>query len=301
MKLGLSLLLISFPYLINAQTDTTYQKAKSTTIYRISFAGTYSAQQNWYNDENNYKSIALLFNNDITHKVYSDKIKQNYSFRCNLGYLKILDSIWIKNNDYWRMSAVVIENQNKWLTHTYTITARSQFLNTYRYIYQSEIDETSKVKTATFFNPATITIAYGMSYSFWEDNFINFNFAAVNFNTKPRFGGFQKSNDHELAKTKNMYMYADYGLNIQININKAINPYTQWENNSYFFANGINKQQINLDFSNRITFKFLKFLQFRVDSHILYDALYSTRLQYQLDFTIGLFMEKRTKRFQNQP
>lgn len=295
MKTGMLLFLLMLPFHSLSQTDSTIQKPYVTTCYNLSLSGTFSAQHNWYNDENNYKSIAFLFNGDVTHRRNSTKLKQNYSARTNLGYLKILDSIWIKNNDYWRINAVLIENQNKWLKHTYTATARSQFLNTYRYIYNENIDDYSKTKTATFFNPAVLTVAYGLSYSFWDDNFINFNFATINFNSKPRFGNL-KSNDHELAKTKNMYMYAEYGLNIQTNITKNINPYTQWENYTYFFANGINKHQVNLDFSNRISFKFLKYLLFRVDTHILYDALFSTRLQYQLDFTLGMTWEKRIKR-----
>ncbi len=296
MNFKLFILIYLIPFYSIAQTDSINHKDKIFTNYHISISGTFSAQHNWYDDDNNYKSVALLFNGDVTHRITSAKLKQNYSFRTNLGYLKILDSIWIKNNDYWRINAVITENQNKLFTHTYTITARSQYLNSYRYVYNPDNDQSVKTKSATFFNPAIITLAYGLCYSFWDNNFINFNFAAVNFTTKPRFGKYLKSNDHELAKTKSMYLYAEYGMNIQTNISKDINPFTQWENYTYFFANGINKQQINLDFSNCVRFKFLKYMQFRVDTHILYDALYSTRLQYQLDFTIGLFWDKRIKR-----
>lgn len=278
------------------QIDTSVQKSACATFsYQTSISGTFSAQHNWYNDENDYKSITFLFNGIVTYKKLSVKFKQHYSLRTNLGYLKILDSIWIKNNDNWRINCVLIENQNKWLTHTYSIAARSQFLNTYRYVYNTDKDETVKTKTAAFFNPAIITLAYGVSYSFWEDNFINFNFAAVSFKTQPRFGNYRKSKDYELAKTKAMYMYADYGMNIQTNINKAINPFTQWENYSSFFVNGINKQQVNLDFSNAITFKFLKFVQFRIATHILYDALFSTKLQYQNEFTLGFVFAGQKK------
>ncbi len=150
MKSGLFLLLMCIPIYSLSQTDSTIQKSYSNTYCNLSLSGTFSAQHNWYNDENNYKSIAFLFNGNVTHRINSAKFKQNYSIRTNLGYLKILDSIWIKNNDYWRINAVLIENQNKWLTHTYTVTARSQFLNTYRYVYISDNDELVKTKSAAF-------------------------------------------------------------------------------------------------------------------------------------------------------
>ncbi len=277
------------------QPDTTLTptiKYTKSLYYRAALAGTYSAQHNWYNDEHNYKSTAFLFNGDLNYRLVSPKLKHNYSFKSNLGYMKIVDSIWIKNNDYWRINATLIENQTKTFTHTYSLNARSQFLETWKYVYDSNTDAQQKKLKSTFFNPAIITIAYGLSWSFWEYSYINFNFAAINFNTKPRFDNVQ-DNDHELAKTKKMYLYADYGMNIQTSIFKEINPYTSWENYTNFFANGINKQQINLDFANKVIFKVFKYVQFSISNHILYDPLYSTRLQYQNDFTLGLALDKR--------
>ena len=282
---------------LKGQTDSTFQRTNSVNsnsviTYRLALSGTYSAQHNWYNDQNNYKSIAFLFNGDCSYRLTTAKLKHNYSFRSNLGYFKIVDSVWIKNNDYWRLNATLIENQNKLFTHTYSLNARSQFLEAWKYVYDAGTDTKEKRLKSTFFNPAIITLAYGLSWSFWDFSYINFNFAAINFNTKPRFEQ-QQPNDHELAKTKKMYLYADYGMNLQTSIFKEITPYTNWENYTNFFTNGINKQQINLDFANKIIFKVIKFVQFTITNHILYDPLYSNKLQYQNDFTLGLVFDKR--------
>jgi len=69
--------------------------------------------------------------------------------------------------------------------------------------------------------------------------------------------------------------------------------YVQWVTTGG--ANGINKNQINLDFANAVIFKFLKYIQFRIATHVLYDPLYSTRLQFQNDFTLGFVLEGKKK------
>lgn len=63
-----------------------------------------------------------------------------------------------------------------------------------------------------------------------------------------------------------------------------------------FHINRVSKDQVNCDFQNKITIKFLKFMQFRIDTHIIYDPLYSYKLQYQQEFLLGFFYEKRSKR-----
>ncbi len=289
----------SFPNMAFSQKDSlvaTKSKIRNSTL-RLSLSGTFTAQHNWH--EENNKSIAFLFNGDYNYRIASDKLKQQYYFRSAVGYMKIIDSIWIKNNDYWRIGSIFIENQNKKLNHTYSLQAKSQFLNTIKYEYNEQTDQREKIVRARFFSPATIALSYGLSWSFWDFNYINFNFAAINFSTKPRLNDQIRENDHELAKTQRMYMYADYGMNIQTNISKDINENVKWENFTYVFLNGINKSQVNFDFLNSVTFKFLKYAQFRMDTHVLYDPLFSTRLQYQQDFTIGFMLERRKKRVLN--
>lgn len=286
-----------------ASGDTTYtkqeEKVPSKKYYRslkLALSGTYSAQHNWYADESNQKSIAFLFNADYMHRISTEKFIQFYQFRSALGYIKIIDSLWIKNNDYWRINATWTENESKHFTHTYSVQANSQFLNTPRYIYNYESDISEKTKTAAFFNPGNVTLAYGLNWTFWEYNYINFNFATIKISTRPRFNGYTEPKENEIAKTRNAYIYFEYGLNINTMIGRKINDNVEWENYTYYFMNGISKSQVHLDFMNRITFKFLKYLQLRVDTHIMYEPLFSYKFQYQHDFMLGMVYEmKRSK------
>lgn len=152
------------------------------------------------------------------------------------------------------------------------------------------------VKTASFFNPGSVTIGYGLNWSFWEYSFINASFATIKFSTRPRYNGYIDPKDKELAKTKNAYLYFDYGMNINAMVSKKLNENVLWEHNLYYFMNGISRSQVKLDMQNRLLFTFLKYLQFSVSTHIIYDPVFSYKLQYQHDFMLGLVYEfKKSK------
>ena len=64
--------------------------------------------------------------------------------------------------------------------------------------------------------------------------------------------------------------------------------FSTWENYSYIFMNGISRKHLNLDVINRFSFKIFKYIEFRMDMHIIYNYFDSYKLQFQNDFTSGL-------------
>lgn len=277
-------------YLTLAQSDLDLvDTKKKSLLFKVGLCGTFTNQNHW----NNENSSNILFSNniDFNYRITSKKFLQNYQFKSDLGYTKLLDSVWMKNIDYWKININWSEIQSRKLTHSYSLLINSQFLPTYRYQYEISTDNYEKRKVASVFNPGRVTLAYGLNYQFWQGNYINFNFASISFYSKPTYTGNYKPDDNSVGRTNNSYLYFDYGFNINAMIYYKINEVIQWENTSYYFMNGVNKNQIQFDIVNRVIFVLWKYVQFRVDTHLIYDPKYSYNIQNQNAFTIGLVYE----------
>lgn len=266
----------------------------------VSFASSYTANQNWQN--NDYKNYSLMGNVDEQYRKSSKKFLQVYQFRGELSYLKFVDSTqaahWLKNSDFFNLSAQWTEFSEKKLKHSYSFLLKSQFTDTWKYSYVSsknisEPDTYTRKWKGGFMNPATITLAYGLNYTFGRNSYINFAFATVNVYTRPRASDALLATEKELARTERTLFISEYGMSIQSLIQHKLNDYVIWDNKINFFSNGINRNQVNLDFQNRVTFRFLKYFQFRVSTYLIYNPLYSFRMQYRHEFLTGIFWENR--------
>lgn len=257
---------------------------------RSSVSSSYIIQKNF--NQNDYRNFLFLSNTDYYYKVTREKFIQSYHCKANLGYIKYLDSIWFKYSDGWKINVLFHENESKTITHSYALDISSQFLNTYRYNWDTP-DQFSKQWRGGFLNPGTINFSYNMSLDVWDNSNIMLGLSSIRVATKPRYQGAVEPIE-PIAKTSHAYILATYGMSGQVNIySQKIAENITCDNNSGFFVNGINKNQMNFDFQNTFTYKFLKYLELRFDTHVLYDPLTSCRLQYDQEFLIGVFIEKR--------
>ena len=67
-----------------------------------------------------------------------------------------------------------------------------------------------------------------------------------------------------------------------------------WENTSDFFLSGGKKLNYTIDFDNRFSFVFFRFMQFRLDTHLIYDKLYFHGWQFRQELLLGLFLDKNS-------
>ena len=263
---------------------------KTVSSFRSSLSSSYIIQKNF--NQNDIRDFLFVSNTDYYYKVTREKFIQSYHFKANLGYIKYLDSIWYKYSDGWKINVLFNENRSKNITHSYSLDVSSQFLNTYKY-YTSIHENSSKQWRGGFLNPAILNFSYNVSFNIWDESSILLGLSSIRIATKPRYENAIEPKE-PFAKTSNAYVLATYGMSGQVNIfSQKIAENTTWDNNSGFFVNGISKSQVNFDFQNTFTCKFLKYLQFRVDTHIIYDPLASLRLQYDQEFLMGVFIEKR--------
>jgi len=265
-------------------------KRSRNTTFLATLATSFTENKNWQNVD--YRNYFFLGNIDYSLRVSSDKFKQLYQVRGELGFLKFIDSTWFKNSDNFNILTQWTEYSTKAITHSYSIILKTQFTDTWK--YNSDINgETTREWRGGILNPATLMIAYGLNYDFWERCFINLALATIKVSTRPRYDNELLPTEKELARTAKSFIISEYGMSIQSAITKKISGNVSWDNKTLFFTNGINKNQITWDFQNRFTFVSLKYLQLRADTHIVYDPQYSYRFQYKQELLIGLFYERK--------
>jgi hypothetical protein len=284
-------------YAINSKIDTTHQASSSDSLkslnystFLVAFATSISENKNWQSTE--YKSYSFLGNVDYSYKTAAPAFKKLFQFRGELGFLKFVDSIWYKNSDNINIAAQWTNNSAKSITHSYSIILKSQFTDTWKYSTGMN-GEISREWLGGILNPATLTIAYGLNYDFWKYCFFNLAPVAVKINTRPLGDDPLLPGEKELSRTKKSIIVREYGLTAQSSISKKIYENISWDSKTHIFSNGISKNRVTLDFQNRITFSFPKYIQFRADSHIVYDPVYSYRLQYKQEILFGVSIEKK--------
>jgi len=283
--------LISLNCLAQADSSlvaTLRPSTSKTLTYTLSLTSSYSTYSNWSaGDHNNF---SFQGNGDFFYTLRKEKFREQYSFRSSLNFIKFVDSLWIKATDYWKASVRFTDQPSKDFTHSYSLLVASQWLDSYRYVTHDSL--LVKERRGNFMNPGSITLAYGLNWHFWQRSSVNFSFASVKITTKPRYIS-AVVKEEELARTTNSLIYSEYGMSIQTDIEKRISPNLAWENNSTFFSNGISKSRVQADFMNSFSLRFLRFMEFRIDTHIVYDPLYSYRLQFLHGFMIGFLLDVR--------
>lgn len=266
-------------------------KKKIISTFRASLSTSYIIKKN--NNEQNINSILFLSNADYYYKTTAKKFNQSVNFKSDAGYAKQSDSIWTKYTDNWRLNWSMNELSSRTFSHAYLLSIKSQWLNNWRYV-RVDNELYSRQWRSGFMNPASLTFSYNITKSFWQNSTVMLGLTSIRANIKPRYKGAIEPANSPFAATSHSWIMLNFGLSGQVFIfRKKISETVDWDNTSQFFINGVSKDQVTFDIQNRISIKFLKYLQFRIDSHILYDPLINYKMQLDQQFLLGVFYEKR--------
>ncbi|CAN5425008.1 hypothetical protein BH11BAC2_BH11BAC2_23010 [soil metagenome] len=257
-------------------------------------AASYIGQHNWSEETNS--AISLLAAVNFRHRLKrSSGNAHEHSFRSEISYLNYADSTWIKGSDYLRVNLNWMSIPGKKITQTYSVYFSTQWLNSWTMIPLA--DQTRKSWSGGFMNPANMELSYGTTIELLKNSRLILSPATVKIQSRPRYPlnpDPDKEKDKTLFITKHSYIRTEYGFSAQVNLfEQFCDDILLLENDSRFFFNALNKQGIHLDLSNRIAIRFLKFLQLRLDTKILYDPDYSMHFQYRQEVLLGVFYEHR--------
>jgi hypothetical protein len=217
-----------------------------------------------------------------------------HAFTMELGVTHLLDSLWLKSSDRVRVNLQFRKSRKKKITN-YSVLFCTQLFD--GYALNKRGPQVIKVQTESFLFPFKLEAGYGIAWNFWNRSTMNVSLATI------RSRGFRKlfdsssfEDEDKILKTKNGYIVMDYGMSGQWYIFKDIHESLEWTSQGNFFVNGINRNEIGGDLSNKLTFTIWKYFKLMLDSRILYDSYRSYRLQIKNEILFGFFYDSKIKK-----
>jgi len=284
LKVSAFLILLVSGLFTLAQDSTT-----TSTFLQTSLSASYTANNNWQGQD--FKNLSFAGSINYRYGRSTLNWRQQHFLMANLSYLKFIDSLWLKNTDVINIQLLWNEEQAK-IQHSYSVLFQSQFLPAYNHSYNHELRKNIKSKSSYSFNPASLDLAYGAIFSFWDFSNINFAIANLRFSSSPRFSTSQQIEPPHFANTNHAFLNLSYGFSISTNIRKKIGDRVEWWNNSRIFCNAADRDHLNFDFNNRINVKLWKCLQLRFDTRLAYNPLVNYKIQFGQEVLLGVFFEK---------
>jgi len=256
-------------------------------LWRGDLSGSYVTERDWTGQAQNYIILKGLAEARFRKKLQSGWQHEHY-VHTQLGYTAITDSIWMKSADILKIHLRWMEENKRKVIHTYSLRFQTQWLSTWR------INENSRQWMAGFMNPSGLELGYSFSWYFLENSSLMLTPATLQLSVMPRTILSPAAVEDPSIRLPHANMYSRYGFSGTLNIEESFyNNVLVLSHQSHLFCNAISAQKIQFDVSNRVSVRFLKYLQLRLDTSILYQPDQTSKLQYRQEVLLGIFYEKR--------
>ena len=252
-------------------------------------SASYAASQNWGGqDIKNYAFVGDLI---YRHNVFEGSRSHAHQLMADLGYLKFVDSVWVKNID--RIQANLLWNSTgRKFNQSYMLALGTQFLPNTVSLYDVERNVFQARSLGGFMNPFALEAGYGAVFTFWNTSNINFAFATLKLSSSPKETTPAPFAESNLLEGRKAYYFLSYGFSIATSINKSFGNHVQWINNTRVFGNGVDRDHVNFDFGNMVVVKLWKYLQLRMDTRLAYNPMLNYNLQFRQEVLVGFFYER---------
>jgi hypothetical protein len=257
------------------------------TVVRADLSSSYTSEKTWWNETQNYIHIKA-YSEARYRKTKTSGWGHDHFIQTQLGYTSFIDSSWIKSTDAFKIHFRWMEKRSKKMTHTYFFQMQSQWFNTWQQIPDQ------KIWKGGFMNPAAITLGYSFSFDFLENSTLLLAPATFQVNIQPELSNSIAFKERPLLKTNGGHVYSRYGFSAFLNIDEYFyKDFILWQHRSQLFFNALTAQQIQFDISNRLCFRFFKYVQLRFDTSLTYLPEQTLKLQYKQEVLLGIFYEYR--------
>lgn len=274
--------------IISVNTNTQPISFKSSSLYG-SLSASYAASQNWGGQD--LKNYAFMGNLLYRHSLFAGTRSHMHQLMADVGYLKFVDSVWVKNMDRLQTN-FLWSSTGKRFNRSYTIAFGTQFLPYTFATYDFEQSKLVERSVGGFLNPFTLDAGYGAVFTFWNTSNLNFAFATLRLNSSPKETTPTTFAESNTLEGRNAYYFLTYGFSVVAAVNKPFGKHVQWINNTRFFGNGLDRDHVNVDFSNMVIIKLWKYLQLRLDTRLAYNPLLNYNIQFRQEALIGFFYER---------
>lgn len=281
----LSLLLVAWNTGVNGQSPDSVILRRQ--LWRGDLSGSYVTERDWTGQAGNYILLKGLAEARFRKKLMNGWQHEHY-VHTQLGYTAITDSIWIKSADVVKIQLRWMEENNRKVMHTYSLRFQTQWLSTWR------MNENSRQWMAGFMNPSGLELGYSFSWYFLENSSLMLTPATLQLSLTPR-NLFTMSNVEDPAlRLRHANMYSRYGFSGTLNMEESFyDNVLVLSHQSHLFFNAISSEKIQFDVTNRVSIRFLKYLQLRLDTQLLYQPEQLKKIQYRQEVLLGIFYEKR--------
>lgn len=216
--------------------------------------------------------------------------KHIYDLTVELGFTRIMDSIWQKHADHVGSQYIFKTGTKKW-SQTATIILSAKMLNSYDYAFNTGSGTTGKSRTGSFFSPSVLEIGYGCGFTFFQHSIVNVSLASARLRVIHDSSSDVSNNSIPVAGLQNSKVYFDYGFSLQYILTIAIIRQMEFNSNGKMFLKDFNRDNIETELSGSCLFKVTKYLRLRADFKIMYAPAVSYKLQFRNEFLIGFFYE----------
>lgn len=276
-------ILLFVPLLLKGDSLTTRK-----VFVHADAGGSYAVERDAWDEER--KSLLLKALVEYRHRKFPAKgIAHDYWFFGQIGYTALQDSVWIKSSDVLKAQMRWISGKGSELKQTGSVLFQTQCLNSYR-------NTEGRAKwNGGFMNPFKLELSYGFSKSFLNNSSFQITPAGLLFQTAPNLHASTSIfNDDPLIKGHNTELFVRYGCSAMLLMDEQFyNGVLTLRHQSRFFFNAISSRNLQLELNNRLCIRFLKYMQLRIETMLVYDPEQSLRLQYRQDILLGVFYEHR--------
>lgn len=256
-------------------------------VMRGDLSGSYVTERNWWADAQEYLTVRGLAEARFRKKYAGGRQYEHY-IHTQLGYASFPDSIWMKDADQLRVQLRWMNKGPRGGMHTWNVRFQTQWLSTWQY------SETGRTWTAGFMNPAALEGGYAFSWDFLKNSNLMLTPAAFQLRVRPNKQGPASLQELPAITTRHADIYSRYGFSMSLNMEETFyKDVILLSHQSHLFCNAISAQQVQFECINRLCFRFLKYLQLRIDTSISYYPEQSLRLQYRQEVLVGIFYERR--------
>lgn len=261
---------------------------RSSSLYG-SLNASYATSQHWGGlDQRNY---VLIGNVIVRRSVFAGDRYSSHQAMADLGYLKFVDSTWVKSLDRLQINLLWSTSRARW-SRSYLVTFGTQFLPGSYTAFDEALGRPTARSVGGFLVPFDLGISHGTVFTFWGASTVDIAWATVRFNSMPKEFTPAAFVDANTLQGTRVYYFLSYGFGLASAINKRIGDRVQWINNSHFFGNGIDRDHVNMDLTNLVIVKLWKYVQLRLDTRLLYNPLFSYDLQFRQEVLLGFFYER---------
>ncbi|MBS1583159.1 MAG: hypothetical protein JST66_13255 [Bacteroidetes bacterium] len=293
---GCAVLLL--PLTAPAQADTsaigriiadTAATMRTNTYFYGALSTSYAASENWGGLDLRHHAFSgnLLYR----HTAAGSGRSHLHVAMADLGYLKFVDSTWVKHLDRLQV-ALLWSTAGRRVRRSWSAALSTQFLPTALLEYDLAEGRTRERAVGGFLNPFTLEAGHGVVWSFWEKSSIDLAFATVRLTASPKATTAPAFVDARTLEGDKAYYFLSYGFSFAALIDRPLGTRVQWLNSTRLFANGIDRDHVNLSFSNLVIVKLWTYLQLRLDTRLAYDPLVNYDLQFRQEVLLGFFYER---------